>query len=353
MKRKLLYFHAGKSSFVLKDIEILKENFQVIDFFFDTENKKKYLILLAKQKLFLLRNIFGAKLIVCQFAGNHTFLPIIFSKLFLKKSVIVAGGTDCVSFPSIQYGNFYSKILSFTTTFSFKNCNLILPVHQTLVEYDYTYQPNDFIKQGYRFFIPKIKTPYKIIFNGYDSQQWFCSSAKDKNTFVTIGAGLGSRFGFKLKGIDLIFEIASYFPDAIFHVVGGKDINQIPPDNVKLLDKIPNDKLKDFISSKQFYLQLSISEGFPNALSEAMLCECVPIVSNVGGMADIVGDCGYVLKTKNTQLLQKLVSDAINNPDLTILGKKARERIKNNYTFEKRKDLLLSEISKLFSRGCH
>ena len=58
MKAKLLYFHAGKSSFVLKDIEILQEKYNVVDFFFDTSNKKEYLILFIKQKLFLLRHIF-------------------------------------------------------------------------------------------------------------------------------------------------------------------------------------------------------------------------------------------------------------------------------------------------------
>lgn len=347
MKDTLLYFHAGKSSFVVKDIEILQEKFQVIDFFFDTADKKKYLGLLFKQKLFLLRYIFGAKLIVCQFAGNHTFLPILFSKLFFKKSVIIAGGTDCVSFPSIEYGNFYSKVLAFTTAFSFKKCHLILPVHQTLVEYDYAYQPNDFPKQGYKFFIPKIKTPYKVIFNGYDSQKWYCDTQKEKLSFVTIGAGLSSRFGFKLKGIDLIFEVANHFPNAMFYIVGGKDIKIQTPSNVQLLDKIPNEKLRDFISTKQFYLQLSMSEGFPNALSEAMLCECVPIVSNVGGMPDIVADSGFILKTKDNSQLIELINQAINTPDLTILGKKARERIKNNYTFEKRKELLLAEISKL------
>lgn len=347
MKAKLLYFHAGKSSFVIKDIEILQEKYNVVDFFFDTSNKKQYLFLLIKQKLFLLRHVFGAKLIICQFAGHHSFLPILFSKIFFKKSIIVAGGTDCVSFPSIGYGNFNNKLLARTTTFSFKSCNLILPVHQTLVEYDYKYQSNDFKKQGYQFFIPNIKTPYQVIHNGYDSQKWFCNSEKEKNSFVTIGAGLDSRFGFNLKGIDLIFDIASKFPQCMFFIVGGLGINKPTPTNIKLLDKIPNGELRQFINNKQFYMQLSMSEGFPNALSEGMLCECVPIVSNVGGMPDIIQGCGFVLQTKNTLQLTDLISKAINNTDLTILGKKARERIKNNYTFEKRKKLLLAEIAKL------
>ncbi|MBC7696282.1 MAG: glycosyltransferase family 4 protein [Burkholderiales bacterium] len=347
MKAKLLYFHAGKSSFVNKDIEILHEKYTVLDFFFDTTNKKKYFSLFAKQVAFILTNIFGSKLFVCQFAGHHAFLPILFSKIFFKRSVIVAGGTDCVSFPSIGYGNFNNKLLTRTTAFSFKKCDLILPVHQTLVEYDYTYQNNDFKKQGYQFFIPNIKTHYQIIHNGYDSKKWFCDTEKEKNSFVTIGAGLDSRFGFNLKGIDLILEIASQFPHCTFYIVGGLGIDKQTTANVKLLDKIPNNELRQFISNKQFYMQLSMSEGFPNALSEGMLCECVPIVSNVGGMPDIVKDCGYILKHKNISELYELVNGALNNFDLDKLGKKARKRVVENYTFEKRKEQLLLAVNKL------
>lgn len=347
MKHRLLYFHTGRSSFVNKDIEILQENFEVLDFYFDTSVKKKYFTVLVKQVFFLLKQIFSAKFIVCQFAGHHSFFPVLFAKLFLKKSIIVAGGTDCVSFPSIHYGNFNKLLLALTTKFSFKRCDLILPVHQSLVEYAYTYQTQDFEKQGYKFFIKKIKTPYKVIFNGYDSAKWFCDAKKQANTFVTIGAGLNSRFGFNLKGIDLIFEVASRFPNCVFFIVGGKGISSKYPSNIKLIDRIPNNELQKFLSDKQFYLQLSMSEGFPNALSEAMLCECVPIVSNVGGMPDIVSDCGYILKQKDIDQLAEIVERAINNPDLTILGKKARSRIENNYTFEKRKKLMLSEFEKI------
>ena len=78
-----------------------------------------------------------------------------------------------------------------------------------------------------------------------------------------------------------------------------------------------------------------------------MLCGCVPIVSNVGGMPDIVNDCGYILKHKSIDDLYKLLQTAINNTDLNSLGKKARQRIEDNYTFDNRKNKLLSELQKL------
>ncbi len=331
----------------MKDIEILQEKYDVKEFFFDTTTKSNYIFQFIKQKLFILANIFGAKLIVCQFAGHYSFLPILYAKLFYKRSVIVAGGTDCVAFPSINYGNFNTRLMRFTTSFSFKNCDLILPVHQTLVEYDYTYQPNDFPKQGFTYFIKGLKTKVEVIHNGYDSKKWFCNSVKEKASFITIGAGLGSRFGFNLKGIDLIFEIAPKFPETFFYIVGGSSIKTKAPANVKLLENIPNDQIQPLLSKMQFYLQLSLSEGFPNALSEGMLCECVPIVSNVGGMPEIVSDCGYILKHKNIDELESLIRSALNNNDVNTLGKKARKRIEENYTFDSRKNKLLSALKKL------
>lgn len=347
MKTKVLYFHTGKSSFVLKDIDILKINYNVVDFLFDTNNKKRYWIQIIRQLYFILFNIFSARLVVCQFAGHHSFFPILFSNLLFKKSVVVAGGTDCVSFPSIRYGNFNNRFLSFTTAFSLKSCDLILPVHQSLVEYDYYYQPNDYKKQGYKYFVPNIKTPYQVIPNGYDAQKWFCDTEKESNSFVTIGAGLDSRFGFKLKGIDLIFEIAEKFPDCIFYVIGGFGIRYPAPSNVKLLDKIPNHELRAILSKMRFYLQLSMSEGFPNALSEAMLCECVPIVSNVGGMPDMVSNNGFILHHKNLTELSDILNKALHHNHLYQIGKQARERITENYTYNNRKEQLLSAIDQL------
>lgn len=340
--KKILYFHNGLSSFVKKDIEIIEKEFELIIFHFNVTDKKKVPFFFIRQFLFILKNLFNSNIYITQFGGYHSVLPSLIAKILRKKSIIVLGGTDCVSFPSIRYGNFFKKGLKIATTISLKNASLLLPVDDTLVEYKYDYQSNDFPFQGYKYFIKNIKTPFKVINNGYDSELWNCTKVKEPQTFVTVGANLGSRFGFQLKGIDLIFEVAPLLPECKFYIVGGSSINhKVVPRNIVLLDPIPNTELADFISSKQFYLQLSMSEGFPNALCEAMLCECIPIVSSVGAMPFIVGDNGYILNKKSTRELISIIEEAL-NPTKEINTKMIRNRIEQSFNLELRRSTLLS-----------
>ena len=171
---------------------------------------------------------------------------------------------------------------------------------------------------------------------------------KNKNTFVTIGANLNSRFAFKLKGIDLFIELAKNIPDGTFYIVGGKSLKQSIPSNMILLDNIPNHQLPDFLSDKQFYVQLSMSEGFPNALCEAMLSGCIPIVSSVGGMTMIVENCGIILEKKSihelTMSVKKLMKD---EKETDILSKQSRKRISENFTIENRAEKLIKLIQNL------
>jgi glycosyltransferase involved in cell wall biosynthesis len=242
------------------------------------------------------------------------------------------GGSDCVSFPSIKYGSFLRQPLRFFTYFSLKNATHLCPVDKTLVNYAYSYQNLDFKNQGYLAHFPMIKTPYTIIFNGYEKEKWHIGN-KEKNSFVTIGANLGSRFGIGLKGIDLLIEIAEFFPDAQFYIIGGKAINKEVSKNIHLLDTMPNDDLPIFLATKEYYLQLSLSEGFPNA----------------GAMPMIVEGIGGILQTKSVSKLREVLSEYLtkDSQEKKMLSEKSRNRISEKYTLKIRKRNLLELISRL------
>ncbi len=348
-KKTILYFYTAESPFVEKDIQILKENYRVKTFFFNVYQKKRLPLILFQQFCFILKNSFRYKGLICQFAGLHSFLPVLLSSILDKKSVIVAGGTDCVSFPSIGYGNFSNPRNARISKFCFKNCSLILPVHQSLVLYDYTYQNLDYPQQGILYFIPNLKTPIEVIHNGYDSNYWKRGEIKKiPNSLFTVLGHVNSRFTLQLKGIDLFIDMARKFPNASFTIIGGKGlILENKPNNLILISNVWGKDLIQLFSQQEFYVQLSMSEGFPNALSEAMLCECIPIVSNVGGMPDIVGQTGFVLETKDPVVLEKLINTALKNIHKDKLAEAAREQIAENYTFRMRQVKMLNALNLL------
>ncbi|MBI4945107.1 MAG: glycosyltransferase family 4 protein [Bacteroidetes bacterium] len=348
MQKQILYFCTDYSSFVNKDISIFKKEFEVKSFLFNVRNKHLTPLSFIKQFLFILINIFKADLLVCQFAGYHSFLPVLFAKLLFKPSLIILGGTDCVGFPSIRYGNFQKTILSKFTKWSSQLASHLSPVCESLILCDYTYQKEDFQKQGLLFFCPKLKTPYTIIYNGYDEKKWFRNVEKKKNTFITVAGGLKMPFTFQLKGIDLILEIAPSFPECEFTIIGADEAMHLPirSKNVRLLPAMKHEELIKFYSQSEFYLQLSMSEGFPNALCEAMLCECIPIVSNVGAMPDIIGNTGFVLQTKEIKKLEDLIKAALHSNN-NFLSEKAREKIIEHYQESKREKNLLDLINRI------
>ena len=344
----ILYIHNVKSSFVDKDMEILSAEFKISSFYFDVYPKSKVFFSFIKQLIFLFSHL-NNDVYVIQFGGFHSLLPVLLAKLLRKKSVIILGGTDCVSFPSINYGNFNRKLLGSFTKLSLKKASLLLPVDASLIKYKYDYQNNDFEFQGYKNFIPTIRTPVKVVYNGYDAEKWNPQkNSKEAKSFVTIGANLNSRFGVKLKGIDLLFEVAKLQPECRFYIVGGKGLNiNSVPENIQLLDKIPNHELANFLANKCFYVQLSMSEGFPNALCEGMLCGCIPIVSAVGAMPMIVGENGYILQHKDILELNSIIENALQIENKEVISINCRKRIKDNFPLEKRQKELISALKEL------
>ncbi len=337
---RLIYVHVGLSSFVRKDIKILEKHYSLSIQEFDLTNKKRLPFTFLKQGWMLLRSLRKSKGVVVQFAGYQSYLPTLISRFYKKPCVLILGGTDTVSFPSIAYGNFNKKYLRVATRKSLERAAHLIPVSETLVEYEYTYQSDDFPMQGYKFHAPSVKTDVTTVYNGYDSDGWSISPQKEPLSFVTVAADLGSRFGLKLKGIDLILEVAGSFPNYTFYIVGGDKITLALPKNVIAIGNMPHDELPSFIAQKQFYLQLSMSEGFPNALCEGMLSGCVPIVSNVGAMPMILGGTGYILGKKDVAELAKLLSDATKNYN-PAQSLQVRERILENYPLHRRESELI------------
>ena len=111
MKPIIIYIYINPSSFVKKDIEVLSKQFKVKTLHQNWSKKQNTPLLFIQQFFYLLTNIFTCKAIFVMFGGYWSFLPALFGKIFGKKVFIILGGTDCVAFPSINYGSLRKKYL--------------------------------------------------------------------------------------------------------------------------------------------------------------------------------------------------------------------------------------------------
>lgn len=97
------------------------------------------------------------------------------------------------------------------------------------------------------------------------------------------------------------------------------------------------DKKIDLYNSCKIYVLCSKGEGFPLALLEGMACGCVPIITDVGDITDLVsnGINGYILKDYNDENeLVSLLELLISSPEkINRLSAKARE-VKYKFSFE-------------------
>ncbi|MFN2314219.1 MAG: glycosyltransferase family 4 protein [Bacteroidales bacterium] len=345
MKEKILYIYPEPSTFIQKDINFLSEKYEVIVPGHTWKSKFATPLNFLKQLVFFTSHLRRSKAVFIMFGGYWSFLPALLGRITGTPVYIIPGGTDCVSFPSLRYGSLRKPVMRTFIRWSFRLCTGLLPVDGSLVKSDYGYHyGSGHSMQGYKHFFPEISTPFRVINNGFDPD-FFVSDpeAKINNTFIIV-ASVTSMMRIRVKGIDLLVFLAREFSHCSFRVIGISDdiiqqLGPIPP-NVTMHPFMPKEKFRSFLAESQFVLQLSVSEGFPNALCEAMLCHCIPVGSAVGGIPGIIGDTGFVVSSPDKDYLRRRFEEILgtDSEKRRELGLKARHQIAENFHISKRKE---------------
>jgi glycosyltransferase involved in cell wall biosynthesis len=82
-------------------------------------------------------------------------------------------------------------------------------------------------------------------------------------------------------------------------------------DRVRLLGRVPQDRLPEIYTAADLLLLVSSSEGWPNVLLESMACGTAVIVSDIDGIEDIVAapEAGVILPETTPSLIAAAVRD--------------------------------------------
>ncbi|MBK8550060.1 MAG: glycosyltransferase family 4 protein [Ignavibacteria bacterium] len=364
IRPKILFVkhYTNNTKFVLNDYEILKQNYDVT--LYNTYTKKNFLIVfsLLKQFFYLLFNTHKFNLVFIWFGDYHSFFPVMLAKMFKKKSVIAIGGFDATDIPEIEMGafnedSFRKKMRSRFLRYSLKNADKLLVVDDSLIDNVNKYIFSDVplkgpVKDGILNFIPGIKSKIEVVYTGFDEEFFKPDSGIPKENFVlTVGNSFNDN-EFRRKGFDMLIETAKILPEIEFVLIGLnneqiKDLSEKNYRNVKLISYVTMDELRTYYKRAKVYAQLSLFEGQPNSLCEAMMMECIPVGSDVNGIPRVIGDTGFIVYKKDkNEIAEKILLAMQSNSEL---GKKARKRIIDNFSLDRRRNKILSVARDLIS----
>lgn len=336
-KKILIICPGAKSPFVRNDAAILGKVYPTEILGVDT--------LPFPRKLFLLWRLFtrlldDQVLMVLMYFSVPVYAPFVvtLAKLFGKKVVVITGGYDTTYVPVIDWGEMKTWWKRIAQRYALSMVDLVLTFSE--------FSKSDVLKYA---------NPRNIraLYFGIDTE-YFRPSGKKEPLAITVCFQLNASTLIQ-KGLRTMIEAARSVPETQFVLIGEFindqamiEARRTAPPNVVFQDKFTyGEELLRFYQRATVYLQVSAHEGFGIANTEAMSCECIPVVTNTTALPEVVGDAGFFVPFNDVQATADAVRKALKSPEL---GKKARKRIIENFTARKHDQALLAEIRSVLSK---
>ncbi len=323
----MLIVAPSPSTFVVRDLKLLSPDREA-SFVRNPMQKDLKAVLGLPRFLF---STLRSDLIITWFADASKF-PVRMAKLFHKKVIVVIGGYDVAKVESIGYGALLDPKKKRKEEYALQRADAVVAVDQGLVD--------DLVKHFNRDF------DAEVVPTGYDDSVYQPSG--NKKALVLSVCNVIDRRGL-VKGIDVFAECARRMPDVPFRLIGvsggALETLGVIPKNLEVLGKLPAEEVIKHYQEAKVYCQLSMREGLPNAVCEAMLCGCIPVGSDVQGVRTAIGEHGSLVPYGDVEAACKAIRNALSTEDLG-----GREWIISEFPERKRKERLNELLDRLLGR---
>lgn len=330
-RKKVLFIYTHFSSFVKNDFEILSKEFDVTPYCFKAKKGLwPTLKELARQTVYCLGHIRKFDVVFIWFADQHSLIPVMTAKLTAKRSYLVAGGYDVCRIPYLNYGVFCSRSRGLAARLSMKYSSFNLAV-------------SEHVKRKIRFIVRKNSN---IRIYNCIKPEIQASAAHFKRDMVLTVANIDNERTFLLKGIDLFVDTARLMPEISFCIAGFNKENldyliKNFPENVTVLGKQDPAGLADLYQKSLVYCQLSQSESFGIALAEGIYYGCIPLITNQGGMPEVVGDKNQLV-SRNAVSIAGRIRHIFSGKET--FNEQQRKRLNDLFAFQERANQIISLI---------
>jgi len=323
MKSDVLVVMPHHSSFIDQDVRILQSRFDVSTFLYDKPS----------DRFELMRSLRRCRVAVAWFVLGYAYAMVRFKQVLRIPCLLIAGGWDVEALPELEYGEMRSARRAARTSYALEKANRVLAV-------------SEFTLDLVRHWAPGANSD--VLYHGFDDRV-FQQYTGDREGVVTVSRVAPETWS--LKGLSTFIEVARKLPAIPFTIVGdssraGKLLDHLP-DNVQVMAPVTQPRLAEIFGRARLYAQLSAVESFCCSLAEAMLCGCVPVVSNRGALPEVIGTQGRIVPYGDVGRTVTAVRETYSNAD----GNAARARIQTYYPLERREQSLKLEISQLLSGG--
>ena len=329
-QHRILFVHNWLSSFIRYDLETLRQKYDVTEMFMTV---RRPLRLLSIPRLVRTHDlVFG------WFASWHTFWPLLVARCFTKPSILVVGGYDLANLPEIGYGHQRGGLERWISHLTMQRATRLV----TISEYSRSEAEENAGIPGEQI---------QVIYLGVPDPFGVLPQSPKHRMVLTVG--VVKRNNLRRKGHETFVKAGHLLPDVRFVLVGDWEddaieyLQSIAPPNVTFTGWVDDEMLLDYYRRASVYVQASLHEGFGLSVAEAMLAGCIPVVTRVGALPEVVGDAGIYLPSNAPEAIAEGIQTGLQMDERR--RRQARERILQAFPLAKRKQELLGLVDSLIT----
>ena len=325
---KIALVHSTLPTFARTDRDLLRRDHQVhsIDFRW-----------CSRSIAATLRAVQVCDLVFAWFAGQHSFLAAMAARALGKPIVVAAADYDLADEPWFGYGSMRGGMRARINNLIFRAADLVLvpsefsrelALHNTVL--GGCPEKLRLVPLAFGWTSPgRSKSPSLITVGGLSPENWIRKGLRE---FVALSRRV---------------EVPCYLVGRASSAEFLAQVVRQSPDNLSATGYLPDGELGELLCHAKVYAQLSYMEGFGCSLAEAMLAECVPVVTRQGSLPEVVGDCGYYVNYGDGDGAYQAALAAMNDAQM---GRRARQRIIDCFPLQLRRQQIARALEQALER---
>jgi glycosyltransferase involved in cell wall biosynthesis len=215
---------------------------------------------------------------------------------------LIVGGYDLANMPEIGYGHQRGGLKKWLSRFAMRMAQSLI----TNSQYSAAEARRNAGVRG---------KSLNVVYHGVPDP--FGRPPEIRRERVVLTVGNVERPNLRRKGLEPFVRAAALLPDVKFVVAGSwrdsaiRELQAIATPNVEFTGWLEDAALFDWYRRASVYVQASLHEGFGMAVAEAMLAGCIPVVTNVGALPEVVGDCGVYCRSPEPADIASAIEQAL------------------------------------------